>query len=154
MESLVAFLDILGTKDSVMREKFSAMHILDFVNIVGVAAHDNKNLRFAVLSDSVIISAEANYADEFIKALGLIYPNWFGDGIYVRGGIALGEIEWVDQPHTDKWFRNLENFMYARVYGKALIEAYEIEQKSGPGAICFMNEKSFNYLVNLIIIMY
>lgn len=146
MESFVAFLDILGTKDLVMKDKFSDAHILDFVNPVGLAAKYNQNLRFAVLSDSVIISAESNYADKFIEALASIYPHWFADGIYVRGGIAVGEIEWVDQPHTDKWFRNLDNFMYARVYGKALIEAYEIEQKSGPGAICFINEKAFNIL--------
>jgi hypothetical protein len=92
------------------------------------------------------VSGETQYADEFMKAISLIYPNWFGDGIYVRGGVAIGEIEWIDQPHTDKWFRNLANFMYARVYGKALIEAYEVERNSGPGAICFLNEKAYNFL--------
>ena len=149
MESLVAFLDILGTKDLVKNDQFSELHILDFVNPVGIAANDHPNLRFAVLSDSVIISAECNYVDEFIEALAFIYPNWFGDGINVRGGIAVGDIEWVDQPHTDKWFRNLNNLMYARVYGKALIEAYEVEQKSGPGAICFVNEKASDLIYKI-----
>jgi hypothetical protein len=36
--------------------------------------------------------------------------------------------------------------MFARVYGKALIEAYELEKKSGPGAICYMSEKASKFL--------
>jgi hypothetical protein len=40
MESLVAFLDILGTKELIKTEQFSDMHILDFVNIVGIAANN------------------------------------------------------------------------------------------------------------------
>ncbi len=146
MESIVAFLDILGTKDMVKRDQFSDLLILDFVNVVCLAARMNPKLRFAAFSDSVIISAKKNNIVEFVSALSFIYSNWFGDEIFVRGGIALGEIRWVYQKHTDKLFLNLPNLMYTRVYGKALIDAHEIEHKSGPGAICFVTERASIFL--------
>ena len=31
---------------------------------------------------------------------------------------------------------------YSRVYGKALINAHNVEEKSGPGAICFVDENA------------
>jgi hypothetical protein len=146
MDSLVAFLDILGTKEMVNMGRFTAIRALDFTNVVGVACKYKKNMRFAVFSDSVIISCNKEFVHDFILTLQFIYGQWFSDHIFVRGGIDLGEINWVDYPTTDKTFNQLINFSYARVYGKALIGAYEIEQNSGPGAICYVSEEAYNLL--------
>lgn len=146
MDSLVAFLDILGTKEMVNQGRFTDMRALDFTNVVGVASKSKPNMHFAVFSDSVIVSCNKEFVHDFILTLQFIYGQWFSDHIFVRGGIDLGEINWVDYPVTDKTFNQLDNFSYARVYGKALIGAYEIEQKSGPGAICYVSEEASKLL--------
>jgi hypothetical protein len=146
MDSLVAFLDILGTKELVNKDQFGDMKSIDFSNVVGIAAKNKQNMRFAVFSDSVILSCNKEFVHDFILTLQFIYGQWFSDHIFVRGGIDLGEINWVDYPATDENFNQLNNFSYARVYGKALIGAYEIEQTSGPGAICYVSEEASNLL--------
>ena len=146
MDSLVAFLDILGTKEMVNSGRFSDMTALDFVNVVGVAAIRKENIRFAIFSDSVIISCEKEFVHDFMITIQFIYGQWFSDHIFVRGGIDLGEINWVGYPTTDNRFDELRNLSYARVYGKALIGAYEIERSSGPGAICYVSEDASKLL--------
>ena len=147
MDSLVAFLDILGTKAMVNQGRFTDMRALDFTNVVGVASKSKPNMHFAVFSDSVIVSCNKEFVHDFILTLQFIYGHWFSDHIFVRGGIDLGEINWVDYPITDNSFNQLENLSYARVYGKALIGAYDIEQKSGPGAICYVSEEASKLLL-------
>jgi len=146
MDSLVAFLDILGTKEMIRRDRFSDMTALDFTNVVGIASQHKQNMHFAIFSDSVIVSCNKEFVHDFVLTLQFIYGHWFSDHIFVRGGIDLGEINWVDYPVTDNTFNKLTNLSYARVYGKALIGAYEIEQKSGPGAICYVSEVASNFL--------
>ena len=146
MDSLVAFLDIFGTKEMIRRDRFSDMTALDFTNVVGIASQHKQNMHFAIFSDSVIVSCNKEFVHDFVLTLQFIYGHWFSDHIFVRGGIDLGEINWVDYPVTDNTFNKLTNLSYARVYGKALIGAYEIEQKSGPGAICYVSEVASNFL--------
>lgn len=122
------------------------MTIFDFTNIIGVAAQKNPNLRFAVFSDCVIISCNQELVYDFILTLQLIHSHWFADHIFVRGGIDIGEINWVDYPVIDKGFDHLINFSYARVYGNALVGAYEIERNSGPGPICYVSEEASKLL--------
>jgi hypothetical protein len=139
--ALVGFFDILGTKDAVMNDRFSDSIARDFVGPVAVAAKYFPKLRFAVFSDSVIVSAEDGDEADFLKAVTYINGQWFADWIFVRGGIATGDIQWVDSLN-DKTFDTFPNLMYVRVYGKALILAHDIEQKSGPGAIIFLTESA------------
>ena len=138
--ALVGFLDILGTKEAVMRNSFSDLVALDFVGAVGAAAKLFPSLRYAVFSDSVIVSAEEDNAPEFLRAIQYIYGQWYADFILVRGGIAEGEIQWVDHKPVDEMFNQFSNLMYARVYGKGLVLAADLEQRSGPGAIAFLTE--------------
>ncbi len=148
--ALVAFLDILGTKEQILADEFLPdAGSLDFANAVGLTAYLAPKLHFAVFSDSVIVSSEENDAEVFVKALGHIYANWYGDLILVRGGIAAGEIDWVEDIRNDPFFRKLRNFMYARVYGRAVVEAHQLEQRSGPGAVCFLSEKASKALSNV-----
>jgi hypothetical protein len=96
------------------------------------AALDFPASRFAAFSDCVILSSPADKPQDFLGVLRVLFENWFADGIRVRGGVAVGEIQWVDD-QMDPKFRRLKNISFARVYGNALSEAVEIERSSGPG---------------------
>jgi len=144
--ALVGFFDILGTKDAVMNDQFDDLIALDFVAPVGFAARQYPSLRFAVFSDSVIVSAEEEDDSLFLMAVQYMYGQWYADFIFVRGGIADGEIRWVDYDLVDQMFNATPNLMYTRVYGKGLVIATELEQRSGPGAITFLTESSSDRL--------
>ena len=139
-QNIVAIFDILGTSEIVFKDEFSDLHVFDFANPVGIVAPYNQEMRFSVFSDSVIISSSLDKIFEFVSVVSFLYSHWFADGIFVRGGISVGEINWVDVEEIDKIFRRYKNLSYSRVYGKALVKAHNIEKKSGPGALCFVDE--------------
>jgi hypothetical protein len=139
---IVGFFDIIGTSNAVMSDRFSDGDVVEFVNPIGIAAYDNQAVRFAVFSDSLIISTELSEISSLLRAINLMYGNWFSENIYVRGAISCGEIFWVDHWAADMMFRCCPNITYVRVYGKGLVTAYELEQRSGPGAICFLTEQA------------
>ena len=144
--SIIGFFDILGTRDAVMSDRFSDIDTLEFVNAIGIAAGMTPTLRFAVFSDSLIISTEQSQAGPVLRAINFMYGNWFSELIYVRGAISCGDIRWVDDQASDKFFKKYPNLTYARVYGKGLIIAHELEQKSGPGAVCYLTEQAAELL--------
>ena len=147
---IVAFLDILGTKDKVRKHKFSDMEMLDFSNPVALTAMQVPNVQFAVFSDSVIISAPCPFVDDFLYAIQFICGQWFADLILVRGGISAGQINWVDFGDHDKIWKQQPNLSFSRVYGKALIEAYETESKSGPGAVIYVHDNALKVCTEII----
>jgi hypothetical protein len=140
--AIVGFFDILGTREAVLHDRFSDLTALDFAGPAGIAAELIPSMRFAVFSDSVIASAESGDERSFLKAVALMYGQWFADFVLVRGGIAVGEIRWVDYEAVDKHFRKCKNLACARVYGKGLVLAHELEQRSGPGAISYLTEQA------------
>jgi len=71
--------------------------------------------------------------------------NWLADAIWVRGGIDIGEINWVDFS-LDSTFRGYPNLSIARVYGRALVGAYDIEQTSGPGILPFATQQAAEHI--------
>ena len=146
MQRLVAFLDMLGTQESVRSGRFHSVDTLEFANPVGFAAMSCPEMQFAVFSDSVVVSAPIDHVDRFIGVLASFLGNWFYESILARGGIAVGEIQWVEQPSIDGHFRALRNFHYARVYGSALVEAINLERSSGPGAICFLSAAAAKHI--------
>jgi hypothetical protein len=137
---LVGFFDILGTGERVMSERFSDIDALEFVNAIGIAARFTPTVRFAVFSDSLIVSAELTEVRPLLRAINFMYGNWFGELVRVRGAISCGDIRWVTDAVSDGLFRGCPNLTYARVYGKGLVIAYDLERSSGPGAICFLTE--------------
>lgn len=148
MNSLVVFFDILGTKDLVMRGGFGDFHALDFANPVGIMALRYPKIRFAAFSDSVVVSCNYENAQDFLTVVNMLLGNWFADFIFVRGGLAVGEISWVDTD-IDKIFKNAKNFSYARVYGRALVEASQLQEKSGPGMVCFVSDEASKLLTEI-----
>jgi hypothetical protein len=147
--ALVGFFDILGTRDAVLKGRFSDHVALDFSGPAGLAAREFSSVRVAVFSDSVILTAEAGAERDFLGAVGLMYGQWNADLILVRGGIAQGDIRWVDHEPVDSLFGKCKNFQCSRVYGDGLVHAYELEQKSGPGAIPFLTEAAANVLCSI-----
>ena len=140
---LVAYFDILGTKDRVQRGFFDDIAALDFANPAGIVAGQFPSFRLAAFSDCVVISAPSSRPLDFLRAVHFLTGNWSQDLVFARGGIALGEITWVDSPPHDKMFR-LPNFSCARVYGKALVEAFTLERSSGPGVVTFVSDLASN----------
>jgi hypothetical protein len=61
--SLVGFFDILGTKAAVRKGQFDDYCAFDFANPVGLAARKYPFARFAVFSDSAIISCDSTQND-------------------------------------------------------------------------------------------
>lgn len=139
MNALLAFFDILGTKALIADDQFSPLHAFDFANPLGIVARFNPSFRIAVFSDSAVMSCDPTDAAAFVNATSFVMSNWLADHVFVRGAMTVGEIQWIDHP-LDHWF-TLPNFQYARVYGRALTEAAQLE-RSGPGAVCFLSPQA------------
>ena len=144
--AIVGFFDILGTREAVMADRFSDVDALEFVNPIGIAARFTPNVRFAVFSDSLIVSADDSESLALLRAINFMYGNWFSELVYVRGALAIGDIHWIHDSASDDLFQKLSNFTYARVYGKGLVLAHQLEQKSGPGAVCYLTENVAEFL--------
>lgn len=140
-DQLVAYFDILGTKDRVQKNLFDDVAALDFASPAGIVAKTLPQFRLAAFSDCVIISAPSSRLLDFLRAVHFLTGNWSEDLVFARGGIALGEIAWVDSMPHDNMF-NLPNFSCARVYGKGLVQAYTIERTSGPGVVTFVGDSA------------
>ena len=121
---------------------------LDFANPIGVAAAAAPEMRFVVFSDSSIITCPVDHAASFVSVLAFLTRQWGADGMLVRGGVAAGHVEWVDD-WTDKPFRALPNLSLSRVFGLALLNAYETEQKSGAGAMIFLHNTAVEVLSSI-----
>jgi hypothetical protein len=147
--SLIGFFDILGTREAVLDGRFSDLISLDFAGPAGLAARFFPTVRVAAFSDSVIISAEDGDEKSFLGAVALMYGQWYADFVLVRGGVALGDIRWVEHKPADDLFGVNKNFVCSRVYGTGLVWAYELEQRSGPGAIPFLTEPAAERLLTL-----
>ena len=138
-ERLVGYFDILGTKARVRKDRFDDLEISDFATPPEIIAKQFPSFRLAAFSDSVLLSAPPSSALDFLRAINFMTTNWSADLVFVRGGVALGEIIWLDSISHE---RDLPNFTCARVYGKALVEAISLEHTSGPGIATFVSNNA------------
>ncbi|OZY85964.1 hypothetical protein CBP51_02730 [Cellvibrio mixtus] len=139
-ERYVAFIDILGFKEAVYESPENAAkfheiaialeHLSKVKHIIHTTIEDLKksdeianqawamwqDVKVTTFSDNIFISAENNNVG--LMALGayscLIYNTLFANGFFARGGITKGELFESDDV----------------VFGKALIDAYELESKT------------------------
>ena len=144
-EYIIAFIDILGSQNESEICTWNDYRSLDFANPVGIVAEHHPKLNFSVFSDSVIISAPTNELNNFWSVLSYLDTQWRADHIFTRGGVALGELRVVEH-FTDNMFSKLKNYSGTRIYGSALNEAYNLENRSGPGAEFFLSEKFSNFV--------
>jgi hypothetical protein len=142
---LVAYFDILGTRNRVSRGLFDDLEAYDFAAPPETVASQFPSFRLAVFSDCAILSAPTDQALDFLRAVNFMTCNWSSDLVFVRGGVALGEIIWLSPNGPGKHLQQ-PNFSCARVYGKALVEAVTVEQKSGPGIVTFVSDGASIFL--------
>lgn len=125
-DSYVAFIDILGfaqlaaqaDTDSVARETIR-LGLRCFTSIQG--RYPNPDLHFAQFSDTIIFSSkrDENGLLYVLEATISVAFELLKVGMLVRGGVAAGNLE-----HTDEM-----------LFGKALIDAYDLERGGGPPRI-------------------
>lgn len=139
-ERYVAFIDILGFKEAVYEspenaEKFNEITTaLEHLSKVKDIAHTTvehlkqskeaidqalgiwQDVKVTTFSDNILISAANNFVG--LMAIGayscLVYNSLFANGFFARGGITKGDL-----------FES-----NGVVFGKALIDAYELESKT------------------------
>lgn len=143
---LVGFFDLLGTKSLVKSGRFSRDHVLDFSAPAGLVVDRHREWRAAAFSDCIVLSCVEHDSAAFVDEVGYMFANWWADGMLVRAGIAHGRVSWADEPSIDRAIFALPNFTFARVYGEALVDAYELEGASGPGSICHLSEGAASLL--------
>ena len=127
----VAYLDVLGAEKFMKRANsdkflndlnsiyFDAVNDVSFVNQV-----NNKDIYIKIFSDNILLAIEIGENDELrtakleriINLVGIIYNNALYHGYLLRGAITEGP-----------FYKNAYNDVF--VYGKALIDAVEIEEK-------------------------
>jgi len=134
-----AFFDILGTKYKIKSGIASVHESLDFSNTACLMAKKHPNINVSIFSDSIIIFCSKEHLDDLLDTIGFLYQSWFSDLILVRGGIAYGKLTHITAPELDDNFKHLKNLSMTRIYGESLVDAVLTEEKSGPGAMCFMH---------------
>lgn len=121
--SFVAFLDVLGFKEMVMKksdenklklEKFFSKVLEAFE----IFSHDKAELKKLIISDSIILVVEDKkvHFETLLKAIRNLQAWLAIEGIWIRGAISHGEINF-DEPNKI-------------VYGSGYIKAYLLEQKA------------------------
>lgn len=125
----IAYLDFLGAEKSMLKKDnkflndlysvyFNALHNVAFTNVV-----NQKDINIKIFSDNILLAVKIEIDDpnraakieKIINLTGNIYNNALRHGYLIRGGISEGE-----------FYKDDSNVF---VYGKALIEAINLEEK-------------------------
>lgn len=141
----VIFIDILGFKEKIKSTVDKSQNglsakveeLVTAMNLVPELFHvDDKELRtfskskiVTQFSDSIVVSFEIETLDEIflaVDATNLLILELVYKGLLCRGGIAFGKLL-----HTNK-----------HLFGPALVEAYELENKAAIYPRVIVNEKS------------
>ena len=137
----VAFLDIMGFKDMVMRNSHN--NILACLEDISSVAHkikeiDNlgENVYITIFSDSVVIFSKNGTEEVFFKFLNAVQILLAGSlvrGVPIKGSIAYGEIS--------------VNIGESIFFGQPLIDAYSLEEELCFYGVAFHNTAE-KYLKN------
>lgn len=142
-ERLIFFGDVLGFKDMIKeseQQKVNSMltaNINEFLDAVkNYLSSYHKKVKVTVISDSVIISAHKDDADEFFKVVAHIYCDYYGLDFILRGAITYGKL-----------------YHEENIFGSGYIEAYQLESKEAITPRIIVDEKALqctksnNYLI-------
>jgi hypothetical protein len=132
---IVAYCDILGTREMIKNGKFGYEYILDFANALVASAFQRPNIHVAIFSDNAFIITEVKYINEFIAVIKEAKEQWLSDFIFVRGGIDVGDVHLIDFDLPSR-----SNIIVDRFYGGAICGAVECEKNSGPGALFYLTD--------------
>ena len=92
-----------------------------------MAAYHQK-VKVTIISDSVIISALKDDADEFFKVVAKIYCDYYGLDFILRGAITYGKL-----------------YHEGNIFGSGYIEAYRLESKEAITPRIIIDEKVLQY---------
>lgn len=117
-KSIVTFIDILGFGDLIRNSTCGVVaHVMEIIEFVSSLDKDEENSKRTVVlfSDSIIRVRPYTEEDLLaeIRSVGLIQAMLTAGGIFIRGGIAVGDA--YSSGH--------------QVFGPAVIDAYTIESK-------------------------
>ena len=130
-ERLIFFGDVLGFKDMIKESEQQRVNSMLTANInnyldavkLDLAAYHQK-VKVTIISDSVIISALKDDADEFFKVVAKIYCDYYGLDFILRGAITYGKL-----------------YHEGNIFGSGYIEAYRLESKEA------ITPRIINYLI-------
>lgn len=112
---------------------------------MAIASLKSPHVHFYIFSDSAFIASSTNFADELISALRFAFEHWIADGIFVRGGLALGsfgEMFTYAQKLTTTNFTN--NYISRLFSGSAVIKAVRLEEH-GDAALLYCSKESAKF---------
>ena len=147
-EKFVAYIDILGFKDMVSKNDagskiksfYQSIHDL-WKKMNFVEDNQIKQIEGLVYSDSLIIYTTNDSNESLVKILDFIRKLYkislFEHRTMLRGGLAKGEFKVRDTVG----FNNLQKYQF---FGKAFIDAYELENGKGIKGCRFVFESSIN----------
>lgn len=143
----VAFIDILGFKDKVMRNSHenifkelsnistAKMKLEETVNEINSGHFENSDIYIVTFSDSIVLfSKDSTFPsfEFFLIATRFMFGNTIKNKIAIKGGIAYGEIS-----------VNKTEQVY---FGQPIIDAYSIEEDVNyMGVVC---HNSIDYYIN------
>jgi hypothetical protein len=119
-ENYVAYLDVLGFKELVYKDKISQLetYFSTIKETLEVLRHDKKSIDSILISDSIVlISPDSN--DDFkilLRAIQTIQARLALKNIWLRGAVSFGEIYFEKESSL--------------VVGKGLVNAYLLEQEA------------------------
>lgn len=132
-EAAVAYFDVMGSKTKNNKEEIEAT-LFDFAAPFRQTAKTYAELRFKIFSDCAFLAAPVEKIGELMSAIRYAFKQWTFDGIFVRGGIALGSYtEYKDLIPQSK------NFDWNNFAGTAVVEAVNCE-RSGTGALLYATD--------------
>lgn len=140
-EAIVAYLDILGFSGKKDDEDIEDT-LLDFSGPFVAAARFFREVRFNVFSDCAFVSTYKEHAAILVGALRFAFRHWISDGVFIRGGVALGT---YSETKSVEIARTPGNFVGNLFSGSALTAAVKLED-SGCGALLFTNEETAEFL--------
>ena len=134
-ERLIFFGDVLGFKDMIKESEQQRVNSMLTANInnyldavkLELAAYHQK-VKVTIISDSVIISALKDDADEFFKVVAKIYCDYYGLDFILRGAITYGKL-----------------YHEGNIFGSGYIEAYRLESKEAITPRIIIDEKVLQY---------
>ncbi len=147
-ESFVAFLDILGFKEKVLksRDRAETLKLLvDSLNICGAFSSGGKKttedgvipIQSRFFSDSVVFftKQESGNLRQLFFLVRYLQDRLWEKGICLRGAITLGEMYWPEE----------ENEV---TVGPALMKAYELEKYIAIYPRILVSQELYNYILS------
>jgi hypothetical protein len=109
--------------NTIINNHYIQATLADFAGALLTPAETYEAIRFKIFSDCAFLAAPIEKIGELISAIRYAFEQWTFDGIFVRGGIALGS--YTEYRSLIKFPKNFEWSFFA---GPAVVEAVKCER--------------------------